>query len=118
MKVQTLRIYAFYGAKMRNFGEISRQYSPPYIFFTFLETFTPIIELSRLESVRRHQVNTLSGCNPVRRTKISVCEWTLDEDGGQSMETLLTRLCSPYCDSSTNFSTGNLQKISPADFHG
>jgi hypothetical protein len=30
----------------------------------------------------------------------------------------ITCLCSPYCDSSTNFSTGNLQKISTADFHG
>jgi hypothetical protein len=33
--------------------------SPPYIFSRFLETFTPIIELLRLESARRHQVNTL-----------------------------------------------------------
>jgi hypothetical protein len=37
--------------------------SPPYIFSRFLETFTPIIELLRLESTRRHALNALYSSN-------------------------------------------------------
>jgi hypothetical protein len=53
---QNFMIICFLRSEMRNFGEISMSCSPPYIFSRFFET---INELWRLESVRRHEVNTL-----------------------------------------------------------
>jgi hypothetical protein len=47
------------GRKCVTLEDFQCHVSPPYIFSRFLETFTPIIELWRLDSVRRHEVNTL-----------------------------------------------------------
>jgi hypothetical protein len=49
----------FTGQKCVTLEKLQCLVSPPYIFSRFLETFTPINELWRLESVRRHEVNTL-----------------------------------------------------------
>jgi hypothetical protein len=49
----------FTGRKCVTLEKFQCHVSLPYIFSRFLETFTPIIELLRLESARRHQVNTL-----------------------------------------------------------
>jgi hypothetical protein len=49
----------FTGRKCVTLEKFQCHVSPPYIFTCFLETFTPINELWRLESVRRHEVNTL-----------------------------------------------------------
>jgi hypothetical protein len=49
----------FMGRKCVTLEKYQCHVSPPYIFSRFLVTFTPIIELWRLESVRRHEVNTL-----------------------------------------------------------
>jgi hypothetical protein len=48
----------FTGRKCVTLEKFYYNVSPPYIFSRFLKTFTPIIELLRLESARRHQVNT------------------------------------------------------------
>jgi hypothetical protein len=52
-------IICFLRGENANFGEISMSCLSSIHFLRFLETFTPIIELWRLESVRRHKVNTL-----------------------------------------------------------
>jgi hypothetical protein len=59
MKVLLQDYMFFTGRKCVTLEKFKCHVSPPYIFSRFLETFTPIIELWRLESVRRHEVNTL-----------------------------------------------------------
>jgi hypothetical protein len=59
--IQHFDYVLFTGRKCVTLEKFQCHVSPPYIFSRFLKTFTPIIALLRLESVRRHQVNTLYG---------------------------------------------------------
>jgi hypothetical protein len=94
------------------------------IFFLITKKMVKTLFFQRFHSELRRITHKL-----VAALVVATISWIAGEFSGFSSgflkfftrffdQNLLTCLCSPYCDSSTNFSTGNLQKISTVDFHG
>jgi hypothetical protein len=74
MKVQTLRIYMhFSGWKRVSLEKLQCDLQRPYIFSHFFETFTSIIEVSRLGSLRWHSESTLYTEETLKNISGAIC---------------------------------------------